>query len=161
MIPNLHHFFPPTSPMEIHLSQMALPASPPESPGLYHHPVLHLTTIPYDLKANTSTCHEHSSLLTPSTNSRPSTPRSRHHTMIRSLFVALGILSSWFILVQAIRPLVFGGTSIWERPPSVLHRQESTFSNGDRSPPWDTRSRSNTTPVSLPSSSFFSVLFRN
>jgi len=146
MIPNLHHFTSPASPMENSMSQMT-PAPRPESPGLYHHPVLHLTAIPYDFKANTSTYHEHSNFLTSSTISRPPTPRSRHHSTARSLFVALGILLSWIILVQAIRPLVFGGTPIWERPPSALHRQEPTFSNGDRSPPWDTRSRSNTTPT--------------
>lgn len=78
----------------------------------YPHPVLRVTTIPYD--SHSSHSHGRSSL--PAFSARPT-----YHTITRfftSFIVALGILFLWLLLVQSIRTVVVGHDGFrWGPPP--------------------------------------------
>lgn len=100
-------------------SSPLLPPSPqsqiPSQRRLYPHPILRVTTIPYDFYSSNS--HERSSL--PSHTSSATRPTRRAFArFFTSFFVALGIIFLWLLFVQCIGIVIFGHPGRgWGRSP--------------------------------------------
>ncbi|KAF9442813.1 hypothetical protein P691DRAFT_764854 [Macrolepiota fuliginosa MF-IS2] len=120
-----------SQPPTMHTQLSSLPSSSQSTrpltraPRIHPHPVLRIQTTPFEshTTSRTNTSNERSTLRPTPRSPDVDCARPTRHALLRfitSIFVALGILFLWLILVQGIRFFLFGGPPFW----------------GPRSPPW-------------------------